>query len=79
MRLRDATSFEWDESHHEVSVGWETTLLPLWRTKHISMFFLKHSDCCNRKVVTVKEGPVEEGQCCMEKRNILFCLEIHVQ
>lgn len=68
MRLRDATSFEWDESHHEGSSAWETTLLPYWRTGHkqVGMFCLKHSDCCDRKVVTVKEGPVEVGQCCMK-------------
>ncbi|RLW09090.1 hypothetical protein DV515_00002851 [Chloebia gouldiae] len=34
MRLRDATSFEWDESHYEGSSAWETTLLPYWRTRH---------------------------------------------
>lgn len=68
MRLRDATSFEGDESHHEGSSGWETTLLPLWRTrhKHVSVFCLKHSDCCDRKVVTIKEGPLEVGLCCTE-------------
>lgn len=65
-RFTGTTSFEWDESHQEGSAGWETTLPPLWRTrhKHTSMIYLKRSDCCDRKAVTVKEGPVEVGQCC---------------
>lgn len=36
------------------------------RHKLISMFYLKPSDCCNRKVRIAKEGPAEMGQCCSE-------------
>lgn len=36
------------------------------RHKQIICFILKHSDCCERKVVNGKEGPVDMGQHCSQ-------------
>lgn len=49
-----------------VYLSWENWLVESIRHKHISMFYLKHSDCCNRKVAIAREGPAEMRQCCSE-------------
>lgn len=53
-----------------VYLSWENWLVERIRHKLISMFYLKPSDCCNRKVRIAKEGPAEMGQCCSEPTSV---------